>query len=257
MRQKLTLAVGMCLTGLAQPVLARRMYTAARVVTFKQFFLVLVIITALVYFSGVRKQRQIEEREAEKMAEREEWRHTSLVVVDAQNDFIEGSLAVQNGMEATEAIVDFMNKHPEMHVFYTADCHSPQNQSFKENGGIWPVHCVEGTEGAEIHPAFTTVENPEQRPSEKNIYHKGKDDVIEEYSGFAAQAENGDYLHEVIRSDVVLCGFASEFCVKETALTLVEAGYDVRLLADGVGYVDHDNHIETILDLEKNGITLI
>lgn len=67
----------------------------------------------------------------------------SLVIVDCQYDFIDGSLACSGSHEAVAYLIDFINRH-EVEVLYTSDWHSPTNQSFTVNGGIWPIHCVAG-----------------------------------------------------------------------------------------------------------------
>ena len=68
----------------------------------------------------------------------------SLIIVDCQYDFIDGTLACKHSHEAVEAIIHFLNTH-EVKALYTSDWHRPSNQSFKRNGGIWPDHCVQGT----------------------------------------------------------------------------------------------------------------
>ena len=69
-----------------------------------------------------------------------------LIIVDCQYDFIDGTLACAHSHEAVAWLVDFINTH-EVRALYTSDWHSETNGSFKKNGGIWPVHCVAGSEG--------------------------------------------------------------------------------------------------------------
>lgn len=97
----------------------------------------------------------------------------TLVVVDAQNDFISGSLACQGSESALENIVKLIENDPDMAVVYTADWHSKSNESFKENGGIWPVHCVENTEGAALYKGFYELTRKDARPNENNVFKKG------------------------------------------------------------------------------------
>ena len=73
----------------------------------------------------------------------------SLVIVDCQYDFIDGSLACSGSHEAVAYLINFINRH-EMEVLYTSDWHSPANRSFKVNGGIWPIHCVAGEKGSAL-----------------------------------------------------------------------------------------------------------
>ena len=107
-----------------------------------------------------------------------------LVIVDCQYDFIDGTLACGHSHEAVKELVDFMNSH-KVRALYTSDWHSETNGSFKVNGGIWPIHCVADTKGAELDPAFTKdVKDPGNRPSSENRFLKGRNDRVEEYSAF-------------------------------------------------------------------------
>lgn len=177
-----------------------------------------------------------------------------LVVVDCQHDFVDGTLACAHAEEAVETIVRFINEHPGLPVYYSADDHSPSNQSFAVNGGTWPVHCVHGTRGAAIVEAFDKVRDPERRPGPKTLFYKGQDDVVEEYSAFAARREDGAVLNEICPKRVLVCGIASEFCVRETCLALQKAGFDVSLLVPGTAWVDESGHLENLEDLKKRKI---
>src|SRR5574344_2419005 len=74
----------------------------------------------------------------------------ALVIVDCQKDFVEGgSLAVKGGKEVCAKIEKFIAAHKDYKIIRTYDTHNPDHPSFKENGGIWPKHCVVGTKGYE------------------------------------------------------------------------------------------------------------
>lgn len=179
-----------------------------------------------------------------------------LVIVDCQYDFIDGTLACGHSHEAVKELVDFMNSH-EVRALYTSDWHSETNGSFKVNGGIWPVHCVAGTKGAELDPAFTKdVKNPANRPSPKNQFLKGRDDKVEEYSAFHGRNEEGKALGDVASSHVYVGGIASEYCVKETVLSLLASGRTVTVLVKGLGYVSEEDHRKALNELEKMGVVL-
>lgn len=181
----------------------------------------------------------------------------SLLVVDCQYDFIDGSLACQGASEAVEAAVTFINMQPDMPVLYSADWHSPENRSFAPKGGIWPPHCVAGKRGAQIHERFRTdVLRADQRPSEKTLYRKGMNDVIEEYSAFGARNSAGRTVAQDAGNDVMVCGIASEYCVRESVLDLLKAGRHVTVLADALGWVDRKKHEENLEDLENRGAVL-
>lgn len=178
----------------------------------------------------------------------------ALLVVDCQHDFISGSLACQHSEEAVRSIVAYINAHPDLQVAYSLDWHSPQNGSFKKNGGIWPDHCVQDTPGAELDSAFTSqVKNPAQRPGPLTNFYKGRDDQVEEYSAYAAKRADGKAIHEVLAKHVTVVGLASEYCIRESILALAQAGFTVDVYLPGVGYVDEEDHLKNIADLKDQG----
>ena len=152
---------------------------------------------------------------------------TALLVVDMQNDFAspEGSLSVQGG----DDLVPLVNAEivralaGEAAVVYTADWHPASTPHFAKDGGIWPVHCVANTWGAEFHPRLI-VAGPTIR---KGI--AGEDG----YSGFTvADPETGAtsptgmhrLLDDLDITEVVVVGLALDYCVKATALDARRAG---------------------------------
>jgi nicotinamidase/pyrazinamidase len=166
---------------------------------------------------------------------------TALVVVDVQNDFADpaGSLHVPGG----EDVVAFANQEIRRAVdsralpVFTQDWHPPVTPHFAKDGGIWPVHCVAGTWGAELAPGLE-VAGPVIR---KGV---GGEDG---YSGFSvrdpetgATAPTG--LAELLREHgverVVVIGLATDYCVKETALDAIREGFDTTVLSGGVRAVD-------------------
>ena len=179
-----------------------------------------------------------------------------LIIVDCQYDFIDGSLACQHSKEAVAYLVDFINSH-EVRALYTSDWHSETNGSFQIHGGIWPVHCVAGTHGAALAEEFTKeVKKEENRPCGKNRFLKGQRDDVEEYSAFRGVNEEGKALHEVVSSHVYVGGIASEYCVKETVLSLLQSGRAVTLLVSGLGYVSEEDHKKTLEELKNLGVVL-
>lgn len=181
----------------------------------------------------------------------------SLLVVDCQNDFVDGALACSGALEAVKAIVELINAYPSLPVLYSADWHSPTNRSFIKYGGQWPEHCVAGEHGAQIHEAFLReVQNESQRPGRQTIYRKGLDDHVEEYSAIAAKNEAGNTVEQDCLEEVWVCGIASEFCVRESALDLLRKGRTVTVLTDALGYVELEPHRENLKYLEDKGVLL-
>ncbi|MGM0397055.1 MAG: isochorismatase family protein [Bacillota bacterium] len=181
----------------------------------------------------------------------------SLIVVDCQYDFIDGSLACENAEKAVKHIIDYINSN-DVQVHYSMDWHTMDNKSFKINGGIWPVHCVQNERGAQLHKDFEElIKDSSKRPSSENVFYKGMDDENEEYSAFGARSESGTPLKESLQKRVLVAGFASEYCVRETVLALIEEGFEVELLEGGLGYVKYQDHIDNLKDLEKKGVEIV
>ena len=165
----------------------------------------------------------------------------ALVVVDVQNDFADpaGSLSVKGGSD----VVSVVNAEIERAlasgaaVAYTQDWHPPHTPHFAQDGGIWPVHCVAGTWGAELHPGLL-VRGPVVRKGSL-----GEDG----YSGFSMRNPAGGApipteldatLARGGAKRIVVCGLATDYCVKATALDGVRLGYETALLLDAIRAVD-------------------
>ncbi len=166
---------------------------------------------------------------------------TALIVVDVQNDFAdpEGSLYVRGG----EEVVPFINREIEAAlaagalVVYTQDWHPPSTPHFQKDGGIWPVHCVQDTWGAELHPDLR-VEGP--------VVRKGADGR-DGYSGFSVRdPTSGEVtateLERILRERgtqrLVVCGLATDYCVLETVLDARRLGFPTTVLREGIRAVD-------------------
>ncbi len=181
----------------------------------------------------------------------------ALIVVDVQRDFMPGgALPVPNG----DAVVEPLNAYIEIFekkglpVFFTRDWHPENHISFKGYGGIWPPHCVQGTQGAEFHPDL-------KMPADnKFIISKGTSPDFDAYSGF--QGTNLDnLLKERGIKRVFVGGVATDYCVKNTVLGAINLGYTVFLLTDAVKGVDvqpgdSDRAIDEMLSSGAIGIEL-
>lgn len=180
------------------------------------------------------------------------------IVVDMLYDFIDGSMACGNAENAVEEVIKYINAHPDEKVVYVCDSHPSDHSSFINEGGIWPSHCVQGTRGAEIHKSFyTDVINPSNRPDEnRNIFRKGRTRNEEQYSGFESVNINEVLLKDCVGKDLIISGIATEYCVKNTLLEFLNAGSNIELLVNGLGYVDKNGHVETLKELE-NKVTII
>jgi nicotinamidase/pyrazinamidase len=147
----------------------------------------------------------------------------ALVIVDYQNDFArpDGALSVPAGEEIAGAINAHAASGEYGLVLATRDWHPADHGSFAEQGGPWPPHCVQGSEGAELHPDLDTG------PID-GIVDKGQDPGTDGYSGFDATG-----LAERLRGEGVdeltIVGLATDYCVRNTALDALREGFAVRV----------------------------
>jgi nicotinamidase/pyrazinamidase len=155
----------------------------------------------------------------------------ALLIVDFQNDFTPGgALAVAEG-DRIAGRVNELAADPRFDlVVATRDWHPADHGSFEPQGGPWPVHCVQGTEGAELHPALR------QAPIDV-IVDKGTDPGTEGYSGFEG-TNLGELLRERGIDRVTVVGLATDYCVKNTALDALRHGLEVTVDSVGVRGVD-------------------
>jgi nicotinamidase/pyrazinamidase len=167
---------------------------------------------------------------------------TALIVVDVQNDFADprGSLAVRGGEQVVEPINGEIDdaRAARAVVVYTQDWHPEHTPHFLQDGGIWPVHCVAGSWGAELHPGLVLVEGP--------TIHKGEDGR-DGYSAFSVRDPVGGEteptrLERVLRERnierIVLAGLATDYCVVESVLDGRRLGLDVEVLTKAIRAVD-------------------
>ena len=156
----------------------------------------------------------------------------ALLVVDGQNDFCEGgSLAVAGGAALASRIGELLStvaEHDYAAVVATQDHHVDPGSHFSSEPNFvdsWPPHCVVGTGGADFHPAL------QPRPFDA-VFRKGEHAAA--YSGFEGADDRGtslaDWLAERSIDEVDVCGIATDYCVRATALDAVAAGLRTRVL---------------------------
>jgi nicotinamidase/pyrazinamidase len=157
----------------------------------------------------------------------------ALLVVDMQNDFMPGGAL---GVHGGDRIVPEVNRLVEkfiarrLPIVFSRDWHPPHHCSFEEQGGIWPVHCVQHTKGA----AFTTGL---AMPADPSVISKATKVDHEAYSAF-----DGTGLSELLtRLEVTrlfIVGLATDYCVLETVKDARREGFEVVVLEDGVRAVN-------------------
>jgi len=188
----------------------------------------------------------------------------ALIVVDVQNDFCEGgSLAVTGGAEVAYKIGQLLHhwteqdpKAPDYSVAVaTQDHHVDPGQHFSRDPDFvdsWPAHCVVGTDGVAFHP------NLDPQPFGA-IFRKGEHAAA--YSGFEGLTSEGVGLAEWLRqheiTDVDVCGIATDYCVRATALDATEAGFNVRLLTDLCAAVAPETGRSAIEEIRAAGAVVV
>jgi len=166
----------------------------------------------------------------------------ALILVDLQNDFLPGgALAVPGGdevipianhlMESFGIIVATQDWHPADHGSFAANHPGQELFGSIDLDGLpqtlWPVHCVENTGGALFAPGLAT-----QRIT--RVFQKGTRPEIDSYSGFHDNGRRhstglADWLREQGVTHVTVCGLATDYCVKFTALDAIAEGFQVTL----------------------------
>jgi nicotinamidase/pyrazinamidase len=188
---------------------------------------------------------------------------TALLAVDVQNDFADpaGGLAVAGA----ESILPILNQEiaaaraAGAFVAYTQDWHPATTPHFAKDGGAWPIHCVGGTWGAELHPGLVADAGPSVRKGTN-----GEDG----YSGFTMRdprtgATVPTELDGLLRSHgirrVVIGGLATDYCVRATALDALALGYETHVVVDGVRPVEvaPGDGARALADVERAGAILV
>lgn len=177
--------------------------------------------------------------------------HEVLLVVDVQNDFMPGgALAVPHGDE----IVPLVNRLARgfSHVMLTQDWHPASHVSFAANHAgrapfetitlpygeqvLWPVHCVQGTPGAQLHSELDV-------PHARAVIRKGHHENVDSYSAFLEADRKtptglAGYLRETGVTRVWCCGLATDYCVAWSALDAHAAGFEVAVIEDASRAID-------------------
>ena len=183
----------------------------------------------------------------------------ALLIVDVQNDFCPGgALGIKDG----DKIIPAINKYikifapKKLPIFASRDWHPKKTTHFKKFGGVWPVHCVQGTKGAEFHPKL-------KLPKEAILLYKGMDPRKDSYSAFQAEDTNGMLLPNLLKmfgiEELYIGGLATDYCVKFTTHDAIREGFKVKILLDaikGVNLKPNDSEI-AIREMVKIGVKKI
>jgi nicotinamidase/pyrazinamidase len=170
----------------------------------------------------------------------------ALLIIDFQNDFTSGgALEVPHGDEIAEPVKRLAERFDL--VVATRDWHPPDHASFQTQGGPWPVHCVQGTRGARFHPAMDRV-----RLDAVVDVGRGRED--EGYSGFE-KSDLARILSEHDVDEVHVCGLATDYCVRASAIDACRAGFAVTVVEDAVRGVEvkRGDSERALLDMREAG----
>ncbi|MPZ94568.1 MAG: isochorismatase family protein [Propionibacteriales bacterium] len=189
----------------------------------------------------------------------------ALIVADVQNDFCEGgSLAVDGGADVAFRLGRLLHEWSEAEdrsqtdyqvVVATRDHHIDPGDHFSDQPDFvesWPAHCVVGTDGEGFHP------NLDPQPFDA-VFLKGEHAAA--YSGFEGKESGGlvlaDWLREHGVDSVDVCGIATDYCVRATALDARKEGFQTRLLLNYVAGVAPDSTERAITEMSSAGVAII
>ncbi len=157
----------------------------------------------------------------------------ALIIVDVQRDFCSGgALPVPEG----DKVVPLLNEYIKLftttkaRIFATRDWHPPNHISFKAQGGPWPPHCIQNTQGAKFHPDL-------RLPKNTIVVSKAMNPLKENYSGFEG-AELANILRKQGIVRVFAGGLATDYCVKNTVLDALKLGFETVILSDAIAGVN-------------------
>ncbi len=196
----------------------------------------------------------------------------ALIITDIQNDFCPGgALAIREGDKIVplinqlqprfDLIVATQDWHPQGHGSFAANHPGKEVGEVIELNGmpqiLWPVHCVENTQGADFHPGL-------DRGRIARVFHKGADPDIDSYSGFFDNGHRkstglGEYLKEQGADEIYLCGLATDYCVKFTALDAVDLGFKTNVIEDACRGVNlHLGDAERVIEeMRAKGVKVL
>lgn len=174
----------------------------------------------------------------------------ALLVVDVQRDFCPGgSLPVPEGDKVVPVLNDYIRlfKNARAQIYATRDWHPPNHMSFKEQGGPWPPHCIQESEGAEFHPDL-------KLPEGTLVISKATSLPKDAYSGFEGTRLAEDLKNKGIKR-VFTGGLATDYCVRSTVLDALKHGFETVLLLDATLGVDVEpgDSERAIDEMKRNG----
>lgn len=182
-----------------------------------------------------------------------------LFIVDMQNDFIDGSLAVKGGNEAVDNLMKYIDDIKEKSeinaVIVTNDWHTDDHVSFKE----WPKHCVANTDGAKIPDRLMDKLMDTFGYDFVYFEYKGRSKDKDEYSIFDSERNRKEvqdliesYSYDGDDTDIIVCGIAGDICVYNTIKDMIKLGYKnkIEVLMAATASIDGGKKLNELIDKE-------
>ncbi len=184
---------------------------------------------------------------------------SALLIIDVQNDFCPGGAL---GVAGGDDIIPLINEYIELfrakglRIIASRDWHPRITKHFKEFGGVWPVHYVKGSIGAMFRASM-------RLPPDALVFSKGMDPEQDDYSALHARSEAGAPLPEFLACEgikhIYICGLATDYCVRQTALEGLRQGFAITTLVDAVRGVDLEpgNSERALAEIQAAGTRLM
>jgi nicotinamidase/pyrazinamidase len=182
-------------------------------------------------------------------------KNAALLLVDVQNDFCPGgALPVANGNAIISPLNLVVSRFAEagFTVLVSRDWHPAETRHFKEFGGAWPPHCIQGSNGADFHPEL-------RLPDSTIVISKGTSPDSDAYSAFEGRAENALAPEEILVTrniqTLYVGGLATDYCVRASVLDALRAGFEVVVLTDAVAGVDltQGDSLKALVEMQGAG----
>jgi len=180
-----------------------------------------------------------------------------LFIVDVQNDFVTGSLAVPDAQAAVHVIEDLIYSGEYTHIWASKDYHPPTHFSFSDDpqyvDGSWPPHCVKGTKGA-------LFASDEITKAVQKTFYKGEAPDVEAYSAF----DGHDYQWRTLRESLEqvaaevhefhVVGLALDYCVKATAMDACRFWFPPTVLVEATRPVSYASGVKAVAEMALQGV---
>jgi nicotinamidase/pyrazinamidase len=177
----------------------------------------------------------------------------ALLLVDVQNDFFPGgALAVPNADCVLRPLNQYIAEavHHHMPVYASRDWHPAVSSHFKEYGGPWPPHCVQGTAGAGFRDDIGL-------PPAVTVISKGDNFASSGYSDFEGHTSAGTPFEADLRArgigHLYVGGVATEYCIRHTVMDALAAGLRVTVLEDAIAGIDAEDSERALAEMLEGG----